>query len=170
MYDLEELRASLYLGQVTEIKRTFTNEELKIGEMFNKITKTNLEAIIPVSPYLFFFLTPDEYYKAKRFIRKLRAQFQKKVRLIKFSNKKDTLLNLITALFSELYIHDYSCYYDSIKGMDIIIIKFLTYEERGLAIGKNGNYIKTINFLLSRYVKYEDRSKEVRVRCVLSSI
>lgn len=170
MYNQLEQQTTLYLGQICEIERKFTNIELKISKIFYIITRIYFDAVISLPPYLFFFLKPDEYLRAKIFIKKLRNKFDRKIRLIRFRNKEDSLLHLINALFSDVYIHDYSCYFDERKQMDTIVLKFITFEERGIAIGRNGEYIKTINHLLSNHIKYADRTKEVRVKCILTEL
>ncbi|MHA1764385.1 MAG: hypothetical protein ACTSYC_11625, partial [Promethearchaeota archaeon] len=149
-----ESKASLYLGQKVEIKRRFTNNEIKLREKFFYLTKIQPDNIISINSYMFFFLEPENYYKAKRFIRTLKREFGKNIRLIRFMNKEDILLILITSLFSEIFINDYGYYFDAKKQMDTIVIETLTLQDRGFAIGKNGEYIKAVNFLLSNHVLY----------------
>ncbi len=161
-----ESRTSLYLRQKVEIKRKFTNKEITLSKKFASYAKVQPDNIIFIEPYIFFFLEPDKYYKTKYFIQTLKKELGKKIRLVKFRNKRDTLLDLITSLFPEIFINDYGYYFDSNNQMDVIVVETLTLQERGIAIGRNGEYIKAINALLTNHALYDYRTKYVQIRCV----
>jgi len=71
---------------------------------------------------------------------------------------------LLFSLFPDTYIHDVLL---GIKddGARLITIFFYFYEDRGIAIGRNGTYIKIINRIFDEYVYLENYNTPIEIKC-----
>ena len=56
--------------------------------------------------------------------------------------EEGVLINLVFGFFPDPYIHSIRIDRNTRTGQIIIIVGFLSYEERGIAVGCNGDYIK----------------------------
>ncbi|MHA1438326.1 MAG: hypothetical protein ACTSPD_12185 [Promethearchaeota archaeon] len=83
-------------------------------------------------------------------------------------------MKLLFRFFPDLYIHDIFLEKDDNTGENILYICFLSYEERGIAVGKNGDYIKAVNKIFSKYIAFKGPFSSkiyqlpIRIKCVLS--
>ncbi|MFX1354434.1 MAG: KH domain-containing protein [Promethearchaeota archaeon] len=50
------------------------------------------------------------------------------------------------------------------------LIKLLSYEDRGIAIGRNGEYIKAVNQLLKRHIRFQNNKPNIKIECKITSI
>ena len=148
--------------QTVKIKKKYTNLHITLHHNFYKISKIYPENIIILGDFIFFFVNKSEIFNARLFIGAFRKKFQKKILIIPNEEK---LLNLIHGLFPDTYIHDIR--FDNERT---ITVCFLTWEDRGIAIGCNGNYIKTVNELFHKYINFQDSSICPYIRCELVDI
>ncbi|MHA1932334.1 MAG: hypothetical protein ACW96X_07320, partial [Promethearchaeota archaeon] len=66
--------------------------------------------------------------------------------------------------FPDLYIHDIRIEKDE-SGIREISLYFLTYKERGIAIGRKGEYIKSLNELCQKFLILENRITPLEIKC-----
>ncbi|MHA1687846.1 MAG: hypothetical protein ACTSUN_00665 [Promethearchaeota archaeon] len=153
------LSEDLFFIQNISIKKQYTNRELKFHHYFHSITKLYPVNIIIIDPFLFFFVNKQDYFKAKLFLNALRKKFNKKVLIVR---NETTLMNLLHELFPDTYIHDLR-----FDNENTISVCFLTWEERGIACGTNGDYIKTVNQLFKHHIHFEKPVGELIIKCEL---
>ena len=85
----------------------------------------------------------------------------KKVLIIRADN---VFINLLVSFFPDLYIHQFLIESDE-SGEREIALYFLTYKDRGIAIGRRGLYIKTLNELCQKYVVLENKLTPLEIKC-----
>ncbi len=156
--------SNLLFYQKLIVKKIFSNEELLLFHFFHETTKTHPQNVIIVKEFVFFFLKNENYFKAKSKLPFLRKKFQH--RKIVIVREEDVLVNLVYGLFPDPYIHTVSIEKNVRTGKTNIMVGFLSYEERGIAIGCNGNYIKAVNEIFERYVIFvSSKGFQVRIKC-----
>ena len=155
---------NLLFYQKLIVKKIFSNEELLLYHFFHEITKKPPQNVIIVKEFVFFFLKNEDYFKAKAKLPYLRKKFQH--RKIVIVREEDVLINLVYGFFPDPYIHTVSIERNIYTGKTKIMVGFLSYEERGIAIGCNGNYIKAVNEIFERYVIFvNSKGFQVRIKC-----
>jgi len=148
------------------IKKIFSNQELLLFHLFNKITEVFPQNVIIINDFIFFFLKNENYFKAKTKLPYLRNKFQHRKILI--VREEDVLVNLVYGFFPDPYIHTIIIERNIYSGKTNVMVGFLSYEERGIAIGCNGNYIKAVNEIFERYVFFvNSKGFQVRIKCVV---
>ncbi len=95
----------------------------------------------------------------------MRKDLKKKKVLIIRNEKK--LIKLLFSFFPDIYIHDIQIYYNTSPKELKAIILFLTFEERGIAIGKNGNYIKAVNKIFQNNIILQNNKISIKIKCDL---
>jgi len=146
------------------IKKIFSNQELLLFHLFNKITEVFPQNVIIINDFVFFFLKNENYFKAKTKLPYLRNKFQHRKILI--VREEDVLVNLVYGFFPDPYIHTIIIERNIYTGKTNVMVGFLSYEERGIAIGCNGNYIKAVNEIFERYVFFvNSKGFQVRIKC-----
>jgi len=154
----------LLLYQKLDMKKKFSNKELLLFHFFHDITKIFPQNIIIVKDIMFFFLDNENYFEAKMKLPYLRKKFQH--RRIVLVREEGVLINLVFGFFPDPYIHSIRIDRNTHTGQIIIIVGFLSYEERGIAVGCNGDYIKAINTIFEGYVKFADyQGFQVKIKC-----
>ncbi|MHA1241038.1 MAG: hypothetical protein ACTSQU_09625 [Promethearchaeota archaeon] len=155
---------NLLFYQKLLVKKIFSNEELLLYHFFHEITKRPPQNVIIVKEFVFFFLKNEDYFKAKAKLPYLRKKFQH--RKIVIVREEDVLINLVYGFFPDPYIHTVSIERNIYTGKTKIMVGFLSYEERGIAIGCNGNYIKAVNEIFERYVTFVNHyGNQVKIKC-----
>ncbi|MFX1376749.1 MAG: hypothetical protein ACFFA0_13145 [Promethearchaeota archaeon] len=105
----------------------------------------------------------EKYFEAKTYLDSMRREIRdKKILIIRTEN---VLINLLFSLFPDLYIHSISMEVNNFSGQREITINFLSYKERGIAIGRGGEYIRSVNKLFMEYVKFENNYKPIEIKC-----
>lgn len=146
------------------IKKIFSNEGLLLFHFFHEITKVFPQNVIIVNKFVFFFLNNENYFNAKSKLPYLRKKFQ--CRKIVIVREEDVLVNLVYGFFPDPYIHTVRIERNVYTGKTDIMVGFLSYEERGIAIGCNGDYIKAVNKIFERYVIFiNNKGFQVRIKC-----
>lgn len=153
----------LFYLKVT-IKKKFSNDELLLFHFFHNITQIFPQNIIIVNDFVFFFLKNENYFNAKLKLPYLRKKFQH--RKIVIVREEDVLVNLIYGFFPDPYIHTLVIKRNFYSGKTDIMVGFLSYEDRGIAVGCNGDYIKAVNEIFEREVLFVDnKGFQVRIKC-----
>ena len=152
---------NIFLSQKIGIKKKYTNKELKLYQYFHKKTKFFPEYVIVLNQFIFIFVNNDIYFEAKLYLNSIRKQLEKKVVMIR---AEDTLIKLLFSFFPDPHIHDIK-----INGKTITIC-FLSFEERGIAIGRRGAYIKAVNEIFEKYIIYEKKALPVKLKCKLINL
>jgi transcription antitermination factor NusA-like protein len=76
-----------------------------------------------------------------------------------------TLINILFSFFPDLNIENIKIEFDNKSSKREISIYFLFFEERGIAIGRNGDYIKTVNEIFEKYIIFENQNTPLKVKC-----
>ncbi len=153
----------LIFYQILRVVIKFTNFEIKLYEYFLQKTGVYPQNIITIDNFVFFFVNNEDYFKAKDHIKTIRKELIKKALIIRAEN---TLINLLYSLFPDLYIHDIKIEWNFYSGKREISINFLSFKERGIAIGRNGDYIKTVNDLFNKYILFQNDGKPITIKCI----
>jgi len=171
VYMFSSLDEEAFFSQKVVIRRIYSNEDLKYHSFFTKLTDLPLEYLIIVKNFVFFFVDSRHYFNAKEKLKILRTKLKhKKILIIKMEK---ILSQFILSFFPDPYIHDLQFRADKKTGLKTINVHLLTYEERGIAIGRSGKYIKAVNEILSNYVLFEEYATfekyklPLKVRCEL---
>jgi len=155
---------NLLFYQKLTVKKKFSNRELLLLHFFYASTKIFPRNVIIVKDIVFFFLDNENYFEAKLKLPYLRKKFQN--RRIVLVREEGVLVNLIFGLFPDPYIHRMRIERNINTGQITIRVGFLSYEERGIAVGCNGDYIKAINIIFESYVKFADyRGIQIKIKC-----
>lgn len=154
----------LYFYQMLSFVRKYSNFELKLGKYFyNKTKGVYPEFIIVIGKFVFFFVKNENYFISKFYLDSIRREIKsKKVIIIRVEN---VFINLLFSFFPDLYIHDIKIEKDESSGVREISLYFLTYKERGIAIGRKGEYIKSLNELCQKFLVLENRITPLEIKC-----
>lgn len=154
----------LYFYQMLSFVRKYSNFELKLGKYFyNKTKGVYPEFIIVIGKFVFFFVKNESYFISKFYLDSMRREIKsKKVIIIRVEN---VFINLLFSFFPDLYIHDIKIEKDESSGVREISLYFLTYKERGIAIGRKGEYIKSLNELCQKFLVLENRISPLEIKC-----
>jgi hypothetical protein len=154
----------LIFYQIIRFRKKFSNREILLFKYFYKKTRVYPENIILIGKFIFIFVKNENYFKASKNLKYIRRQLlNKKVLIIRAEN---TLINLLISLFPDLYIHDIAIEMNVFTGKRHILVGVLSYEDRAIAIGCNGDYIKSVNYLLENYVIFENGYSPIRCEVI----
>ncbi len=156
----------LFFSQKIKIKKKYSNEELYFHQYFFHKTKVYPKNVIFLKKFIFFFVSNEDYFHTKLFLNSMRKQLKKKILIIRAENN---LIRLLFGLFPDPYIHDIKVEINECNGINTktIVIYFVTFEERGIAIGRRGDYIKAVNELFKRFVIFESQNIPFHIKCEL---
>ena len=167
MINLERNEAKMFFSQIIKIKKKYSNTEFNLHQYLYKKSKVHPENIIVLNQFIFFFIKNEDYFKAKLFLNSIRKELQRKILLIRAEN---SLIKLLFGFFPDPYIHDIKIETNE-KKIKTIKICFISFEERGIAIGRSGDYIKAVNEIFERYIVFE--KKEIpfsKIKCELVNL
>lgn len=154
----------LLFYQKLSVRKKFSNKELLLFHFFYDSTKIFPRNVIIIKDIVFFFLDNENYFEAKSKLPYLRKKFQN--RRIVLVREEGVLVNLVFGFFPDPYIHRIRISKNTNTGQILIVIGFLSYEERGIAVGCNGDYIKAINNIFENYVKFaEYQGFQIKIKC-----
>lgn len=144
--------------------RKYSNFELKLNKYFyNKTNGIIPEFIVVINKYIFFFVRKDKYFTSKIYLSSIRREISpNKVLIIRAEN---VFINLLFSFFPDVYIHDIRIENDNSSGKREISLYFLNYKDRGIAIGRQGEYIKCLNELCRRYIILESKITPLEIKC-----
>ncbi|MHA1985868.1 MAG: hypothetical protein ACW98D_04435 [Promethearchaeota archaeon] len=154
----------LYFYQMLSFVKKYSNFEIKLGKYFyNKTKGICPEFIIVIEKYIFFFVKKESYFISKFYLDSIRREIKsKKVIIIRVEN---VFINLLFSFFPDLYIHDIRIEKEESSGAREISLYFLTYKERGIAIGRKGEYIRSLNQLCQKFLVLENRITPLVIKC-----
>ncbi|TKJ22478.1 MAG: hypothetical protein CEE43_06190 [Promethearchaeota archaeon Loki_b32] len=154
----------LIFYQLLSFIKKYTNYELKLREYFHNKTKgVYPEFIVVINQFIFFFVKKKDYLNSNMHINSMRRQITKRKILIIRIEK--ILINLLFSFFPDLNIDDIKIEFDDQSGNREISVYFLFYEERGRAIGRNGDYIRAVNHIFENQVVFENNNIPLKVKC-----
>ena len=165
------LAENLFFSQVMNIRKKFLNIELKFLKLFFEKTNIFPVSVILTDKFVFFFVKSEDYFTAKSYLKKLRHII--KSRKILVIRAETTLIKLIFSFFDDIYIHNVQT--NENPKRNIIDVLFLSYKDRAIAVGKEGKYIKTVNYLFKNYILFKNPVQKsdsipLELRCSLTSI
>ncbi|MFX0043093.1 MAG: hypothetical protein ACFE8L_09285 [Candidatus Hodarchaeota archaeon] len=150
----------LFYSMELHIKKRYSNLELNLYHLFHKKIRIHPVIIIVQRGFLFFFVKNEDYFKAKSRIKYIRNYLpSKKILVIRLEK---TIVKMVFGFFPDVYIHNLDLEIDKNTGDIIITVFLLTYEDRLIAIGANGNYIKAVNEIFDKYIF------PVKIKCKVS--
>lgn len=154
----------LIFYQMLSFVRKYSNFELKLCKYFyNKTNGIVPELIIVIDKYIFFFVKKDSYFSSKIYLSSIRREINPRKALIIRYEK--IFINLLFSFFPDLYIHDIRIENNERSGLREISVYFLTYKDRGIAIGREGEYIKILNALYKKYILLENKINPLEIKC-----
>ena len=163
------LDEELFFTQKVLLKKKYQNREINLHKYFWQKTNVFPDCVIIINNFIFFFVNSKDYFKAKLFLREFRNELlERKVLILRVER---TLAKFLLNFFPDPYIHDIKLEIDEESGVRTIIVYLYSYEERGIAIGRSGEYIKAINEIFSEYVLFEEYATfkkyyvPVKVKC-----
>jgi len=153
-----------FFSEKIRIKNSYSNEEIKLYDFFHDITNIYPINIIMKRNFILFFVKNEEYFSAKAKINKLRLKLSmKKLILVR---SEDNIINLLFSLFPDTYIHDIIINLDEAAEKIVFKIIFYFYKDRGIAVGRNGEYIKTVNELFKNCIRFKNLGKKtIEIKC-----
>lgn len=161
----------LYISQKIELKKKYSNRELLLFKFFYAKTRIHPENIIICNDMIFFFVKKKDYFKAKVFQPALRMEV-KTMKVIIISTET-TLIKQIFSFFPDTYIHDIKLSMGEKNEFCVISLLFLSFKERGIAIGIGGGYIDAINEILQKHTIMKGKvfkNIKLKIQCKLPNI
>lgn len=169
MYNSSE--EELFFSQKVVLKKKFSNRELILHQYFFQKTKVIPKNIIVINNFIFFFVKSKDYFQSHTFLRSIRKDLNnKKVVIIRFEKR---LISFLLNFFPDTYIHDIILETSDKTDIRKIKIGLLTFKERGIAIGRHGDYIKAINIIFNNHIIFEKYATfkryivPINVKCVM---
>jgi hypothetical protein len=152
----------LILYQMLSFIKKFSNLELKLLNYFsNKTNGIFPELVITINHFIFFFVKSESYFSTKEQISSIRRDLRgKKVLIIRVER---ILINLLFSFFPDVYVHNIQI--DTTSRKREISLYFFIAEDRGIAIGRNGDYIKAVNYLFENYIKFDHNDTPLLIKC-----
>ncbi len=138
-----------FLYQKVKIKKKYSNKELILLQYFYEKTKIYPENVIITEYFIFFFVRGQDYFKARLFRALFRKNLESKILIIR---AEKVLIKLLFGFFPDPYIHDLKLVINKNSGSKTVTIYFLSFKDRGIAIGRKGEYIKAINEIFEKFV------------------
>ena len=154
----------LIFYQLLSFVKKYKNYELKLRDYFYSRTDGIYpEFIVVINQFIFFFVKKENYFDSKIHLDAIRREIsQKKILIISIEK---ILLNLLFSFFPDLNIDTIKIESNRKSGVREISIYFAFRNERGIAIGRNGDYINAVNEIFKKYVIFENRNTPLQVKC-----
>lgn len=158
------LNSKIFFSQIVTLKRKFYNKELYYLSYFFKITRIEPVSIIIKNNYLLFLVKNEDFFNARENLNRLRQRLKNfKVLVIR---EEPTLLRLIFSFFPDTYIHDIHLERENFSKNIMITLYFIFDMDRGIAVGNNGVYINTINYIFNNSVNFQRNIKyKIKIQC-----
>lgn len=151
-----------FLYQKVKFKKKFSNKELIFLNYFYEKTKIHAENVIIKENFIFFFVRGRDYFKARLYRDSFRKNLERKILIIR---AEKVLINLLFGFFPDPYIHDLKLEINKQNGSKTVTVYFLSFKDRGIAIGRKGEYIKAINEIFEKFVILEDVETPIKIKC-----
>ncbi len=157
-----------FFSKRIRMRKRFSNDEIKLFQYFYDKTKVFPDNIIILNRFIFFFVNARDYFSTLEYIPDLRRDLPKYKALIIRSERR--LLELCLGFFPDIYIHDIKITVKDKANKILFSLFMLNFNDRGIAIGREGHYIKTVNEVFEKYIEIEDFSCSIEIEIVLSYI
>lgn len=168
MFNTGTVAENFFFSQKIIIKKKYSNREINLYNFFHQKTNVYPDTVIIQKQFIFFFVKNENYFKAERFLKSIRIQLlNKKVLIIR---SETTLIKLLFSFFPDTYIHDITLSIIKNTGKIVIKVIFLFYEDRGIAVGRSGDYIKIVNEIFKNYVILEKTKEHIKIKCALINL
>ena len=151
-----------FLYQKVKIKKKYSNRELIFLQFFYEKTGIYAENVIITEHFIFFFVKGRDYFKAKLYRNFFRKSLERKILIIRAER---ILIKLLFGFFPDPYIHDLKLEINKKSGLKTVIVYFLSFKDRGIAIGRRGEYIKTINEIFEKFVLLDGEVIPIKIKC-----
>ena len=154
----------LVFYQILRFTIKYSNSELKLHQYFySKTGGIYPEFVVVIRKFIFFFVKNKYYFNSKRYLDAMRREIRnKKILIVRAEN---VFIRLLFSLFPDLYIHDIVLEFDNTSGQRKITILFLTFRERGIAIGRGAEYIRSVNELFKKNIIFENEYTPIEIKC-----
>ena len=165
------LAENYFFSQVIHIRKKFLNTELQFLTLFFEKTSIFPVSVILIDKFVFFFIKSADYFTAKTHLKKLRYVI--KNRKILVIRAETTLIKLIFSFFDDTYIHNVRT--NEKPKRTIVDVLFLSNKDRAVAVGKEGKYIKSVNYLFKNFISINNLinktgSISLELRCSLTTM
>ncbi|MBY8981960.1 MAG: hypothetical protein KGD57_03365 [Candidatus Lokiarchaeota archaeon] len=161
---LENAEKKNFFQKIT-IKKQFSNIEIGLYQYFLNKTGFFPKNIIIYNDFIFFFVENENFFSIYRHLPSIRREIKKKKILIIRDEK--SLVKLLFSFFPDIYIHDIKIEKNKASNEIQAIICILSFEERGIAIGKDGKYIKAVNDIFNNYIYLQNGKVSIKIKCNL---
>ncbi|MBD3197470.1 MAG: hypothetical protein GF317_20625 [Candidatus Lokiarchaeota archaeon] len=163
--EIPQISEEIVFSQRIRIVKKYTNEEIKYYQYFYTKTGFYPENLIIVKDILFYFVNLEDYFSLTKKLPKMRGEIKNKK--IIFIRNETKMIKLLFSFFPDTYIHDIETEIDiSTKEVEFVIY-FLSYKDRGIAVGRSGEYIVAVNEILNNYLSFENSQIPIKVSCHL---
>lgn len=154
----------LIFYQLISFKKKYSNFELKLCEyFFEKTMGIYPEFVVVIKQFIFFFVKKTQYFSSKMHLDSMRRELgNKKIIIIRIEKN---LINMLFSFFPDLNIENVKVEFDNKSQKREISVYFLFFKERGIAIGRNGAYIRAVNEIFKKFVIFENQNTPLIVRC-----
>jgi len=159
---LSSLTDEYFLYQKVKFKKRYSNRELIFLQYFYEKTKIYPENIIITEHFIFFFVRGRDYFKARLYRGSFRKSLERKILIIRAER---ILIKLLFGFFPDPYIHDLKLEINKKSGSKTVTVYFLSFKDRGIAIGRRGEYIKAINEIFEKFVLLDNEVIPIKIRC-----
>lgn len=159
---LSSLTDEYFLYQKVKFKKRYSNRELIFLQYFYEKTKIYPENIIITEHFIFFFVRGRDYFKARLYRGSFRKSLERKILIIRAER---ILIKLLFGFFPDPYIHDLKLEINKKSGSKTVTVYFLSFKDRGIAIGRRGEYIKAINEIFEKFVLLDGEVIPIKIRC-----
>ncbi len=153
----------IFFFQKISIKKQFSNLEIGLYQYFFNKTGIYPKNIIIYRDFIFFFVSNQDFFLIYKHLTSIRREIIKKKILI--VRDENSLITLLFSFFPDIYIHDIALEKLESDGKFQIIISFLSFKERNIAIGKDGKYIKAVNNIINNYITFQKDNISIRIKC-----
>jgi hypothetical protein len=153
-----------FFSMKVSFKKRYSNKEIIYYRYFYQKTNIIPDHLIVLNNFIFFFVKNSDYFKAKYYLNSFRKELGAKIMIIR---AEKILINLLFGFFPDPYIHDIIFAINKNTGAINVTMHFLSFEERGIAIGRNGEYIKAINEIFEKFIIYEKSIDSMKIKCEL---
>lgn len=158
---ISSLTDEYFLYQKVKFIKKFSNKELIFLQYFCEKTTVFPENVIIIENLIFFFVKGRDYFKARLYRNSFRKNLERKILIIR---AEKVLIKLLFGFFPDPYIHDLKLV-NKQNGSKTVIVYFLSFKDRGIAIGRKGEYIKAINEIFEKFVILEDVETPIKIKC-----
>ncbi len=154
----------LIFYQLVTFKKKYSNFELKLREYFFEKTEGIYPVfVVVIRQFIFFFVKKQHYFSSKVYLDSMRRELgDRKINILRIEK---ILINMLFSFFPDLNIENVKIEFNNHSRNREISIYFLFFEERGIAIGRNGDYIRAVNEIFEKFIMFENQNTPLKIKC-----